>query len=174
MSKVSLYIPKINDYWYEEKILSDSSTMSYNSGYNVSYFGYHYDTGCIDFPKDKWNEKYDKRNNNHKVYFAYLKNNETGDFVGTVGYHFDEKSNRYECSIIIESIYRGLGFAKIGLSLLCDVAKANGIDELYDSFETNRGNTLNLFKNLGFEVVESLTWKKFDVDVSGVVVRKRL
>lgn len=35
--------------------------MSYNKGYDVSYYGYHYDTGCIDFPKEKWEETYNKK-----------------------------------------------------------------------------------------------------------------
>ncbi len=55
-----LYIPKLQDYWYEEKIHKDPNTMSYNAGYDVSYYGYHYDTGCIDFPRDKWKDKFDK------------------------------------------------------------------------------------------------------------------
>ena len=56
MKNISLYIPKIEDYWYEEKIQSDPLSMNYNAGQDVSYYGYHYDTGCIDFPKEKWEE----------------------------------------------------------------------------------------------------------------------
>ena len=59
MENIELYVPKLDDYWYEEKIENDPLTMSYNAGFNVSYYGYHYDTGCIDFPKGKWKEKYD-------------------------------------------------------------------------------------------------------------------
>ena len=58
---ISLYIPRLEDLWYEAKLQSDPNTMSYNAGYDVSYFGYHYDTGCIDFPKERWEEVYDKR-----------------------------------------------------------------------------------------------------------------
>ena len=173
MNKLCLYVPEIDDYWYEEKLLSDPSTMRYNSGYNVSYFGYHYDTGCIDFPKDKWNDKYDMRNSKDN-YFAYLKDNSSDKYVGLVSYHYNEETNHYECSIIIESIYRGLGYAKEGLSLLCDIALENGVSELYDSFEVDRDNALSLFKSMGFEEIEYLTWKKFDKDVSGVVVKKVL
>ena len=59
---LKLYIPKLQDYCYEEKIHKDPNTMSYNAGYDVSYYGYHYDTGCIDFPRDKWKQKFDKEN----------------------------------------------------------------------------------------------------------------
>ena len=51
MKNIELVIPKLNQYSYEQKLESDSKTMSYNAGYDVSYFGYHYNTGCIDFPK---------------------------------------------------------------------------------------------------------------------------
>ena len=44
--------PTIEEYNYEQKLLSDPETMSYNAGYEVTYQGYHYDTGCIDFPKE--------------------------------------------------------------------------------------------------------------------------
>ena len=64
---LSLYIPTLEDYWYEEKLESDPETMSYNKGYDVSYYGYHYDTGCIDFPKEKWEETYNKRIKENKT-----------------------------------------------------------------------------------------------------------
>ena len=54
MSRISLYIPSLDDYWYEQKLEEDPETMSYNAGYDVSYAGYHYDGGCIDFPKESW------------------------------------------------------------------------------------------------------------------------
>lgn len=46
-----LYIPKLQDYWHEEKIQKDLNIMGYKAGYDVSYYGYRYDTGCIDFPR---------------------------------------------------------------------------------------------------------------------------
>ena len=57
---------------------------------------------------------------------------------------------------------------------VCDEARKNGIEELYDTFEIDRGNTLELFKSVGFEIFEKKTWKKFGQDVNGVVVRKVL
>ncbi len=170
---LSLYIPKLEDYWYEEKIESDPLSMSYNAGYEVSYFGYHYDTGCIDFPKERWKDSYKKRNEENR-YFAYIKDNNTNEFVGYVNYHFNKSEDRYDCGIVIESIYRGKGYSKKALKLLCDVARRNGIKELYDNFEIDRGNTLELFKQVGFEVVEEYTSKKFGKDVKVVLVKIKL
>ena len=58
MKNIELVVPKLEEYYYEQKLEEDPNTMSYNNGYNVSYEGYHYDTGCIDFPKDKWKSSY--------------------------------------------------------------------------------------------------------------------
>ena len=173
MNNISLYVPKLEDYWYEAKIQSDPLSMNYNSGYDVSYYGYHYDTGCIDFPKEKWEESFNKRKNEDK-YFAYIKDNDINEFVGYVNYHYSKNNNRYECGIVIDSQYRGNGYSKDALKLLCETAKNNGVKELYDNFELDRGNTLSIFKEVGFKIVEEQTWKKFGKDVNGVLVRIKL
>jgi len=170
MKNISLYIPNIEDFWYEEKIQADPDSMSYNAGYDVSYYGYHYDTGCIDFPKDRWQEVYDRRVK-EKRYFAYIRDNDINEFVGYVNYHYNKNDDRYECGIVIESIYRGKGYAKEALSLLCEAARENGVKEMYDNFEIDRGNTLDVFNAVGFNVVEEQVWKKFGKDVKGVLVK---
>jgi L-amino acid N-acyltransferase YncA len=173
MKNICLYIPKLDDYWYEEKIQSDPLTMSYNAGYDVSYYGYHYDTGCIDFPEEKWQEKKEKRKKDNS-YFAYIKDKDIDSFVGYVNYQYNKDEDRYECGIVIEHQFRGNGYAKKALELLCNVAKKNGVKELYDNFEIDRGNTLDLFKSVGFEVVKEQSWKKFGKNAKGVLVRKEL
>ena len=147
--------------------------MSYNAGYDVSYYGYHYDTGCIDFPEERWQEVYDKRIK-EKRYFAYIKDNDINKFVGYVHYHYNKNESRYECGIVIESIYRGKGYSKYALELLCETAKKNGVKELYDNFEIDRDNTLEIFKSVGFIVVEEQSWMKFNKLVKGVLVKKKL
>ena len=173
MKNISLYIPKLEDYWYEEKIQSDPLSMSYNAGYDVSYYGYHYDTGCIDFPKERWKEVYDRRIKENR-FFAYIKDNDINELIGYVNYHYNKNEDRYDCGVLIDYNFRGKGYSKIALKLLCDTAKNNGVEELYDNFEIDRGNTLNVFKSVGFEIVEEQCWKKFNKEVKGVLVKKRL
>ena len=168
MNHIILYQPDLEDYWYEEKLLSDPLTMNYNAGYEVSYEGYHYDTGCIDFPKEKWEEKYQKREKEKQVFF-YIFDRTIQEFVGTV-YYLKEKKH-YECGILIESQHRGKGYSKEALTLLMEDARDNGIKELYDSFEIDRENVVSLFTDLGFEIVEKKKWKKFDQMVEGVTVK---
>ena len=104
--------------------------MSYNAGYDVSYSGYHYDTGCIDFDKDKWLEKYNKRKDKN-TFFAYIKDVNLNKYVGYVNYNYNNEENRYECGIVIESKYRGCGYSKLALTLLLKQAFSNGIEVLY-------------------------------------------
>ena len=173
MDNLELYVPKLEDYWFEELMESDPETMSYNAGYDVSYYGYHYDTGCIDFPSERWEISYNRRINENR-YFAYIKDNDINEFVGYVNYHYVKDENRYECGIVIESKYRGKGYSKAGLKLLCEEAKKNNVIEMYDNFEIDRGNTLSIFESVGFKVVEEQTWKKFGKDVKGVLVKIEL
>lgn len=168
---LELYIPKLEDYWYEEKIQSDPNTMNYNAGYDVSYYGYNYDTGCISFHKEKWEETYKKRQDKN-IFFAYLKHGDI--FVGYVNYHYNKLDDIYECGIVIESIHRGKGYSKKGLKLLCDKAKENGIKELYDTFEKDRTTSLKVFESVGFEMVKEIKLKKFGKEVCGVVLKKIL
>ena len=39
LKNIELYVPELNDYWYEEKIQKDPLSMNYNAGYDVSYYG---------------------------------------------------------------------------------------------------------------------------------------
>ena len=172
ITNLKIYVPRLEDYWYEQKLQSDPNTMSYNAGWDVSYDGYHYDTGCIDFPKSKWEDTFNKRKNENK-FFAYLKDTNINEYVGYINYHYNENENKYYCGILIESKYRGKGYSKQGLKLLCDYAKEHGVTELYDDFEIDR-NGIKIFEDLGFKIVNKYNAKRFDKDIEIVVVKKVL
>lgn len=149
MKNIELVVPKLEDYYYEKKLEEDPKTMGYNAGYDVCYDGYHYETGCIDFPKNKWKECYENRIKENK-YFSYIKDNDINDYIGYVNYQYNKSENIYECGVLIEYKYRGKGYSKEALKLLVLEARKNNIDYLYDTFEIDRGNTLNVFKSIGF------------------------
>lgn len=164
--------PEVKDYWYEQKIQSDPKTMSYNKGYEVTYKGYHYDTGCIDFEEKDLAKTYAKRHQKN-IFLFYLKNTTTNEYVGYTNYYYNEEEKRYECGILIEASKRGKGYAKEGLQLLCNEDKRNGIKALYDSFEKDRPG-IHIFKELGFQIIEEKTWLKDGQEVTGIIVCKEL
>ena len=165
MKNLELIKPTIKQYGYYKKLLSDPKTMNYNAGYNVSYQGYHYDTGCIDFNYDNW--KKNIKNN----YFAYIKDTSIKKFIGYVNYQYNSNDDIYECGIVIEAKYRSKGYSKDSLKLLVKEAYNNGIDYLYDTFERDRGNTLNLFLSVGFKTYKDIKITKFNKELDGVIVR---
>ena len=57
--------------------------------------------------------------------------------------------------MIVLAEYRGRGFGKNGLDLLCDSAKKNGVNVLYDDILSNNPS-VNLFLKNGFELIYSI------------------
>lgn len=167
MKSIELIVPNIDEYEYKCRLESDLKTMSYNAGYDVAYEGYHYNTGCIDFNKEKWLINYNDKNR----YFAYIKDCQKNTFVGYVNYQYNAEHNIYECGILIEYKYRNMGYAKDALRLLIRKSYENGIEYLYDSFEQTRENALKLFLNMGFNIYKETVWKKFNKEVKGINLR---
>lgn len=170
MKNITLIVPKLEDYYYEQKLNEDPSTMNYNAGYDLPLKGYHYDTGCIDFPKTAWKEKYHKRITENR-YFAYIKDCTLDKYVGTVNYQYNKENGHYECGIIIEKIYRHQGYAKDALRLLMKEANHNHIEYLYDNFELDREDALKVFTYLGFVIDKKTTWKKFGAYTTGIILK---
>lgn len=166
MKNLELIIPKMEEYEYERKLKKNKKTMEFNAGYNVNYEGYHYDTGCIDFPKRKWLETYNKRKQN---YLAYIKDNNINKYIGYVGYY--KNKNIYELDIVIENKYRKKGYSKDALRLLIKKAYENGIEYLYDSFEKERVYALKTFLDLGFEICKEIKIEKFNKIIDGVTLK---
>lgn len=174
MRKNSVYLkePDLKNYWYKQKLLSDPLTMSYNAGWDVSYTGYYYDTGCIDFPEENWEISYKKAQVSNN-YFAYIVKKDDDTYVGYINFHWNDTNKKYECGILIEKSYRKKGYGKEALELLFEVAKKYGVDYLYDSVEKNRSG-LQMFLELGFKVVNNYSSKRFNKDIEVIVVRKEI
>ena len=170
-NNVSLYVPTLDDYWYEQKLLSDLETMYYNAGYESNVEGYDYNTGCITFEPDKWKEKYESRKN-AQHFIAYIK--DADKWVGLVSYHYDLERKIYTCGVLIDANERDRDYAKKGLSLLIDVAKKDGVQTLYSCFEDGRGNISAVFESVGFEVIKTYEWTRFNEPTKGVLVRIKL
>ncbi len=160
MKKVNLYIPKVEDLWFRQACMKDPETMSYNAGYDVTYSGYHYDTGCIDFPESEWEFWLDKKLKDKNSYYAYIQDSETGNFVGYLNYHKIE-DGRYMMGIVIHSKFQGQGYMCPAMAEFIKTAKQNGVNNLYDSVPKSREKALKVFYDLGFVVTQEFDSIKF-------------
>ena len=135
--------PELEDLWFRESMMSDIETMSYNDAWG----------GTIPFPKEDWEEWYTLwvRNSGQERYYRYLKDDANKVFVGEISYHFDKLRNIYICDVIIKAEFRKQGFGTQGIQLLCEAAKANGVEVLYDDIAADNPSA-HLFLKNGFSI----------------------
>ena len=69
-----------------------------------------------------------------------------------VAYYFDVERKIYVANIVVYAIYRGKGYGREGLLLLCEAAKKNGVKELYDDIAIDN-SSIKLFLKCGFREV---------------------
>lgn len=135
--------PELEDLWFRESMMADIETMSYNDAWG----------GTILFPKEDWEEWYTLwvRNSGQERYYRYLKDDANKVFVGEISYHFDKLRNIYICDVIIKAEFRKQGFGTQGIQLLCEAAKANGVEALYDNIAADNPSA-HLFLKNGFSI----------------------
>ena len=137
---MKLHIPALEELWFKEAMLADPETMSYNHAYG----------GTIPFPREKWAAWYDRwiMHHENKRFYRYLKLDD-GTFVGEIAYHPDEERGITIADVIVHAKYRGRGYGRTGLNLLCRAAKENGVDVLYDDIAVDNP-AVTLFLRCGF------------------------
>ena len=139
---MTTYKPEYKDLWFRKEMLEDKETMSYNHSWG----------GTIPFPEERWNDWYDYWITNHdnKRFYRYVKNDD--EFVGEIAYHYDKELDGFIANVLIHAKYRGNGFGKQALEMLCSIAKANGITSLYDDIAIDNPG-VSIFYNQGFKEI---------------------
>lgn len=148
---MELYVPKLSELWFYQKMLSDPATMAYNAGYDP-WPGYHTDTGCIDFPKEEWEDWYA-----HWVgqepgrFYAYIRRCSDGAWIGDVNFHYTPDRGWWDMGIVLYAPYRGQGYAEPALRLMLDHAfRACGVSRIHNGFETARAAAWRTHLAVGF------------------------
>lgn len=138
---VILHIPELRELWFRKELLEDESTMSFNHSWG----------GTILFPESDWNSWYDHWviHNDGKRFYRYLREQESGRFVGEIAYHLDRDRQLWLADVIIKADSRGKGYGTQGLRLLCESAAHNGIDILRDNIAIDN-SAIRLFLREGF------------------------
>ena len=152
--RLSLHTPAFDELWYRQKMMSDPATMSYNAGYDLDFPGYYRDTGCIDFPEEKWQGWFDRFiGREPESFYAYVVRESDGAFVGEVVLRREGAPGRYEMGVVIEACHRGKGYSAEAMQLLMDVAfNRLGAERVCNDFERSRMAALKLHLNAGFEI----------------------
>ena len=137
---LTLYRPNLSDLWFRQALLADEETMSYNRAWG----------GTITFPEEDWADWYDYwiARPEGKRFYRYLRDEDTGNFVGESAYHRDQQG-LCQANVIVYAPARGKGYGRAGLRLLCAAAKENGITELYDDIASDNP-AVGLFLRHGF------------------------
>lgn len=143
---LKLMKPTLEELVFKQHLVGDKETMSFNQ----------VNGGKLDFPKERWETWYHKwiASDDPNFFYRYLYSEELETNIGEVAYHYEENTDRFVCDVIILAEYRGRGFGKNGLDLLCDSAKKNGVNVLYDDILSNNPS-VNLFLKNGFELIYS-------------------
>ena len=155
MEELRLYIPKPDDLWFRQEMMADPATMSYNAHWDVSYDGYHPDTGCIDFPESEWAAWYDQWIGREPAYFyAYIVRSSDGAWLGEVCFHHTPERDWWDMGIVLHAPYRGQGYAVPALRLLLDHAFRDcGVTRIHNDFELTRPAALEAHLTVGFQEV---------------------
>lgn len=152
---LELYIPKLGDMWFVRQMQEDPATMAYNAGWDVSYEGYHTDTGCIDLPESEWGETHARLvGHEPESFYAFVREKASGSFVGEVNFHYTPEEEWWDMGVLIHAPFRGLGYGHQALELLLQKAFVDcGISRLHNDFETTRDAGMAIHLAAGFRKV---------------------
>ena len=152
---LELRVPGLREMNVRAQWLADPATMAYNRNQPIDAEGYDRETGCIDFPMGDWRywreiwlyQEPDR-------FSAYLRDIDSGEFVGECCYYADERPNTVCVGILIAAKHRRKGYAAEGLKLLCERAfkreeiQCVCVELPEDSF------AMRAYRTAGFQIVE--------------------
>lgn len=139
---MKLVIPAFKELAFRQSLLADSQTMAYNEKWG----------GTIDFPKEKWQNWYERWINQEDRFYAYLYSEQENTYIGEAAYHIEKYEDGPEISIIIHEKYRNKGYGKLGLSLLLEKVFEK-YEVCYDEIALDNPS-LALFLKMGFEIID--------------------
>lgn len=141
MEKVVLYCPRLEELDFRRALLADPETMAYNHAYG----------GVIDFSRERWADWYGRwvENRAGERFYRYLRRESDGTPLGEAAYRYDNEFGEYICDVLVAAQYRGRGYGRQGLELLCAAAKENGVGRLTDNIAVDNPS-VRLFLNAGF------------------------
>lgn len=141
MQNLTLHRPELVELDFRQWLLSDPDTMAYNHAYG----------GAVPFPPERWADWHDRwvGGESGERFYRYLRRELDGVFVGEAAYHYDGELDMFLCDVLVAAKYRGRGYGRQGLALLCAAAKENGLTRLCDNIAADNPS-VTLFFQAGF------------------------
>lgn len=139
---IKLITPKFEELAYKKELVVDEETMAFNHNWG----------GTIDFNEDRWKSWYEKwiKPGDPKRFYRYIFSEELNCYVGETAYHYDDQYKGYMVDVIVHSRYRGRGFGRKTLKLLCEEAGKRGVEVLYDNIAIDNPS-IRMFLDMGFK-----------------------
>ena len=143
--RLRLQIPRREELWFYQQLLADPETMAYNAPWFPP-------DGCIDFPESDWAAWHSQWiGQEPERFYAYLRRESDGAFVGNVNYHYVPEEDWWDLGILIYAPERGKGYGKQGLALLAERAfRVGGVSRLHNVFEETRSAAFRIHRAVGF------------------------
>ena len=145
VQRLQLHIPRPEELWFYQRMLSDPATMAYNAPWFPP-------DGCVPLPDEAcaaWYARWIGQTPTR--FYAYLQRRADGAFVGGVNYHAVPEAERWEIGILIYAPERGRGCGREGLALLLDRAfRVDGVPRLHNEFENTREAAYHIHRAAGF------------------------
>lgn len=149
----ALKVPKLEELFYRQQLLADPATMSYNRGYQLDDRFYDNETGCIDFPPERWAEWHQRWIGQEPARF-YAYPVWEGQPIGEVSMRQLDEPGVYEIGVVIEHRRRGKDFGRRSLELLLEKAFGGmSAKKLCNTFERSRQSALRIHEAAGFRIV---------------------
>ena len=145
MSQLKLHIPSEDELVYRRQLIADEDTMAYNMGYGDNGgCTYHQTTAQVRQWYQVWN-----KDNEH--FYAYIVRTEDNTYIGEVNVHKSSNADWYEMGIVLETKYRGMGYAVEALKLLLKYAfETLGAQVVHNDFEETRTAAVRTHLSAGF------------------------
>ena len=144
MDRLTLYIPNPQDGWFYCRMMSDPETMAYNAPWFPP-------DGTIPHPEEEWKRLVsDWIGAEPERFYAYLRREFDGAFVGDVCCHFTPEHGWWDMGVVIYAKERGKGYGTQGLRLLAEHAFSHGVTRLHNEFETTRDAAYAMHRAVGF------------------------
>lgn len=161
-----LHAPQPEELAFKQQMLADPATMAYNHAWG----------GVIPFPRERWADWHARWVGQPEGrFYRYLQDGDSGAFVGEIAWHRDGKTGRPLADVIVHAPFRGRGYGREGLALLCAAAREAGLTVLYDDMAADNP-AAGLFRAFGFteegRTAQTILLKK-DLTVSPLADRPR-